>query len=289
MRILFLTTLFIVSLFAQKVLVINSNSSIQKYKSAQEFFTKSYNKPFELLDIANMPTKEIKEYLYDEYPDVVYAIGTKAYSYANMFIPEKTIFFSSIVNYKRLKMDENRYGVSNELHTGMNLTIIKSLFDKTKSLSIIYSDHTSDLFENFKLQASYIGIRVVGQKISKHKKLDKKILEQTDALLLIADPVLIKDENTVIELFEDMQKQKKPIFAYHELFIKLGASLVISVDNPTIGRQVALMIENFKQKKEFKKIQIPVGTNVIFNKKLADKLGIKYNKEAISVVNKVIE
>jgi putative ABC transport system substrate-binding protein len=112
---------------------------------------------------------------------------------------------------------------------------------------------------------------------------------QSDGLILVADPFLLKDEQKVIKLFEDMHKIKKPIFAYHDLYIILGASLVVSADNPTIGRQIAHMMQLFNDKKEFIKIQIPMGTNVVFNKKIVESLGINYNENALSVVSKVIE
>lgn len=289
MRLLCIIALLVVSLYGNKILVINSNSSIDKYRSVENAFLMSFEKPYAVLDISEMSKNEIKKYLYDEYPDVIYVIGTKAYRYTNMFVPEKIIFFSSIINYKRLKLKDNRYGISNELHSGMNLTLIKSLFNRTKKLSIVYSDYTQDLYESFKENASLMKIEIIGQKISKNETIDKDILKQTDGFILIADPLLLKNEKTVISLFADMKELKKPIFAYHKLFINLGASLVISAHNPTIGRQIASMIEEFENKQEFTPIQIPMGTKVIFNKKIVDKLDIKYNKKALSVVDEVFE
>ncbi len=289
MRTLFILALLIINLYGSKLLVLNSNSKIEKYKSVQKAFTENYKGDFEVLDLSKISKKQIKEYLYDEYPDTVYAIGTKAYSYANMFIPEKTIFFSSIVNYKRLNIKNNRYGVSNELHSGMNLIIIKSLFTDISSLGIIYSEYTKDLFESFRENAESMGIIIKGEKISKNGDIDRTLLKETDALVMIADPMLLKNEADVLEIFQEMNSLKKPVFAYHELFIRFGASVVISAHNPTIGAQVASMVKDYQDKKDFPKIQIPMGTNVIFNKKTADALGLKYNEQALSVVNKVIE
>ena len=289
MKILFILALFILNIYADKVLILNSNANIEKYKSVQEEFIKNTKNTYEVLDIAKLSQKEIKEYLYDEYPDIVYTIGLKAYKYANRYVPEKTIFFSSIINHSRLNVGENRYGVSNELHSGMNLTIIKSLFHETQTLSLIYSDYTKDLFENFKRNAANIGVKIIGEKITNDSFIDVQNMKQSDGLILIADPLLLKDEQRVIKLFEDMKKIKKPIFAYHDLYIKFGASLVVSADNPTIGRQVAHMMKLFNDKKELIKIQIPMGTNVIFNKKMVENLGINYNEDALSVVSKVIE
>ena len=275
MRTLFILALLIINLYGSKLLVLNSNGKIEKYKSVQKAFMDNYKGDFEVLDLSKISKKQIKEYLHDEYPDTVYTIGTKAYSYANMFIPEKTIFFSSIVNYKRLNIKDNRYGVSNELHSGMNLTIIKSLFTDISSLGIIYSEYTKDLFESFRKNAESMGIIIKGEKISKNGDIDRTLLKETDALVMIADPMLLKNEADVLEIFKEMNSLKKPVFAYHELFIRFGASVVISAHNPTIGAQVASMVKDYQDKKDFPKIQIPMGTNVIFNKKNGGRPGSK--------------
>ena len=288
MRIIILLTL-VVSMYAQKVLLINSNTNIEKYKSVENSFKKSFNKPFETIDISKMSKEEIKEYLYDEYPDVVYSIGVKAYQYTNLYIPEKTIFFSSIINYKRLNLQNNRFGVSNELHAGMNLTIIKSLFFDIKKLNIIYSKYTQDLYESFKENAKKLGVEIIGEKLFNSSSLNVDKLNISDGLILLPDPILLKDENRVYELFRKIKQLKKPIFAYDKLFLDYGATLAISAHNPTIGNQIALMIGSHLKNSDFNNIQIPAGTEVIFNKKVADKLELKYNEFAISVVDKVIE
>jgi ABC-type uncharacterized transport system substrate-binding protein len=278
-----------ISLYAQSVLVLNSNSNIEKYKIVEDTFRNNFKNEYRYKDASKMSVNEVKNYLYDEYPDIVYAIGAKAYQYANNFIPEKTIFFSSIVNYKRLIKNSKQFGVSNELHAGMELTLLGSIFNNRKKIGIFYSEYTKDIFDNYKKQANQMGLDIGGYNISKKDNISKNFLETCDAILLIADPILLKNEQNVISIFEDMAKLKKPVVAYHELFIKYGASLVISTDHQTIGRQVASMVNMFINSNEFEKVQLPMGTNVILNKKQLDKLEIKYNNYALSVVNKIIE
>jgi putative ABC transport system substrate-binding protein len=288
-KILVFFILFVVSSFGQKVLVINSNSKVDRYNQMVEEFKKDFEKDVKVLNIDSMNPKDIKNYLYDEYPDIVYTIGAKAYQYANKILPEKDIFFSGIVNYKRMRLSDNRYGVSNELHEGMNITLIGSLFSKSKNISIIYSKYTEDIFINYKNTASKMGIAIVGQKINSTEDIDFDNISKNDALLIISDPILLKDKKAVFKLFEIMKNNKKPIFAYHELFVKYGASLVVSVDSKTIARQVSSQIKAKINKEEFKNIQIPMGTEVILNKKYLEDTKIEYNSYGISVVNRVIQ
>lgn len=292
MRLLFLLFSFVLLLEAQEILVINSNAKIEKYQEAVDGFSQSINRPFKTIDISQMKSSEIKEYLYNEYPDIVYAIGAKAYQYANQYIPEKKIYFSSIMNWKRLHMSGDRYGISHELHSEMHLILIKYIFRDIKSIGIVYSEYTEDVMFDFTQNAKKLGIEIVSYKVNRNSIANEdfdELIKNTESMIILPDPILLSDEKIVKKLFKLSKEHKKPIFAYHELFIEYGASLITSVDNSTIGRQVATMINSDPKIQEIKKIQYPAGTKVIFNKKVVLELGIKYNDNITSIAAEVIE
>lgn len=292
MRLILLISFFSLFLQAQNILVINSSTEVEKYKETIEAFSKSFNKPFKTLDISSKSQDSIKEYLYAEYPDIVYAVGAKAYQYANKYIPEKKIYFSSIVNWKRLHVNNERFGISNELHSGMQLTLIKSIFSGIKTIGVIYSQYTEDVVVDFTQNAKMLGINIVSKKVNKNSIKNEKfddIVKQSEATMLISDPTFLNDEKAVENLFESSKKYKKPIFAYHELFIKYGAVLAISIDNPTIGRQISAMIQSNIKGEEIKKIQYPAGTKVIFNKQVATQMDLKFSKNISFIATEVIE
>lgn len=56
---------------AQKILVINSNSQIDRYHQVEDAFKTSFTQPATYVDISQMDEKEIRNYLYDFYPDIV--------------------------------------------------------------------------------------------------------------------------------------------------------------------------------------------------------------------------
>lgn len=287
MRIFLILLLTFISLYAQKVLVLNSNNSIVKYKETVDAFTKEFNKPFTILDISNKSENMVKEYLYDEYPDIVYTVGAKAYQYAYKYLPEKNIYFSSIVNWKRLKHNNNTYGVSNELHSSMHLTLIKSIFTNIENIGIIYSNYTHNIVDDFQISSESLNINIVPLKINR-KTIELEpftdLINNVDAIIVIPDPILLNKQEVVKKLFNNSKKSGKAIFAYHEVFLKYGAVLSISIDNPTTGRQIANMIQNNNNN-----IQYPAGTKVIFNKKEAILQNILFNKNIGSFVNQVIE
>ena len=292
MKLFFLLICTLSFAYAQNILIINSNGDIQKYMEAQTEFTKNFSYPVKQIDIAEWNEKKVKEYLYDEYPDIVYAIGAKAYQYAYKYLPEKKIFFSSIANWKRLPTDGQRYGVSNELHSGMQLTLIKTVFPRIRKVSMIYSKYTKALFDELKSSAADVGIELTGKKVDKISVYDEDftgLLQRSDAFLLIPDPLLLSDEEAISRLFDKSKRMKKAVFAYHELFIKFGATLIISIDHPTIGRQIAKMVENSVANLDIDPIQYPAGTHMIFNKKQVLEYGMDFNRDALTFVNRVIE
>ena len=113
-----------------KVLLINSDATVEKYQVAQEEFRKTYARPvLEIkLDDKKWKVPDVEDFLYDEYPDLVYCIGSKAYLIANRFVSEKDIVFSSIVNWQRLPVTKKTYGVSSELHSEMQMTLFRYIF-----------------------------------------------------------------------------------------------------------------------------------------------------------------
>lgn len=289
MRIIGLYISFTFFIHATSILVMNSNAKIDRYEMMEETFSKALDKDIEYVDISFMKGEEIREYLYDVYPDMVYAIGTKAYQYAKKYVPEKKIFFSSIVNYRRFDMGQNTFGVSSELHPGIQLTLLKALLSKTKSIGMIYSNYTLSVYESFKEEANKLGIEVRGQKTSKSKECNLTEFENLDAFMLLADPVLLSNEEKVKMLFKHFKKFNIPVIAYHPLYIEYGAVLVISTDIGTIGRQIASMVESEIAQQPYKAIQMPIGTEVIFNKGLAKRMHLHYDKAALTIVHKVIQ
>jgi ABC-type uncharacterized transport system substrate-binding protein len=277
---------------AQTILLVNSNSNVKKYTETIDEFRKNFNKPFKTVDISNMSGSEIKKYLYDEYPDIVYAVGAKAYQYANEYIPEKEIYFSSVVDWKKLSPSTNRYGVSNELNSGMQLTLIKSIFSNIKTIGVVHSRYTQNIVDDLSHEAEQMGIKITAVKIDesslKSMEFDDAIKE-SDAMLVISDPLFLNDEKAVVKLFSGSKMYKKPVIAYHKLFIKYGATLVLSADNQTIGRQISTMIESNINHEPIEKIQYPAGTNIVFNKKAAIMSGVEFSSDISSIATEILE
>ena len=186
----------------------------------------------------------------------------------------------------------------NNVKTKVNFTIsglkffCNSLlfFKDIKKISVVYSQYTDHLYKSLTENAKLMNIKITAQKIQNSKDLDHdSLIKNSEAYIIIPDPVLMSSESNIKELFSISNRYKKPVFAYDPVFIKYGAALISSVDNHTVGKQVALMIRDAIDDKIDDNIQFPMGTNIIFNKKSTSKLGLHYNESAISIVNMVVE
>ena len=279
-----------------KVLLLNSDATVEKYKVAQEAFKQTFSRPVLEINLADKKWKvpDVEDLLYDEYPDLVYSIGSKAYLIANRYISEKEIVFSSIVNWQRLPITKKTYGVSSELHSGMQLTLFRYIFPEVKKIGVLYSErYNSQWFNNARAEAREMGIEIIGQSISENKQnleVLEELLPKIDALWLISDPVIVTDKKILEGVFKKCDSKKVPVFSYHDIFVDYGAALIISVDNPTIGRQAAgIVTEILSTGTIEEKVQYPAGSHIILNLKKVKEYGLQYKKEALSAVNQIVE
>lgn len=279
-----------------KIMVINSNAAVDKYKIVQEEFTKSIPTPVVKVDLGNKKLKlgEIEDFLYDEYPDLVYCIGTKAYLLANKFISERNIVFSSILNWHRLPLAKKTYGVSSELNPEMQITLFRYIFPEIKRIGVLYSyKFNRSWFDEAKESAKGMKVEIIGSALSKKRDVVpelKGLLKKIDALWLISDPVVMSDKKCLMEVFKQCDINKIPILSYHNAFTEYGAMMIVSVDNPTTGRQAAAISREVLSKDVVKKkVQLPAGSHIFLNLKKANEYGFKYREMALSTVNRIIE
>lgn len=297
---LFFLIFFIPSSFSEgsspRILLLNSDYSVEKYRVAQDEFTQVIGQPVKKIDLGAKKWKaaDIEDLLYDEYPDLVYCIGTKAYLVANKYISERNIVFSSVVNWLRLPVAKKTYGVSNELHAAMQITLFRYIFPKIHRIGVLYSrQYTRQWFEEARDEAREMKVEIIGQAVSGPKQTLpalKELLPKVDAFWLISDPVIMGEKGNPFEILKECEVGKIPVFSYHELFAKYGATLIVSVDDPTIGRQAADIAEEvlFGGRIE-QKVQFPAGSHITLNLKKIKEYGLQYNENALGLINKFAE
>ena len=279
-----------------KVLLINSDATVEKYEVVGNEFKKALLHPVVEVRLNEKRWKisDVEDLIYDIDPDLVYSIGTKAYLIANEYASEKNVVFSSIINWMRLPRTDRTYGVSNELHPEMQMMLFRHIFPDVIKIGVLYSkEYNSQWFEKTRETAKDMGIEIIGQPVSFNKNnimALKELLPEIDALWLISDPVIVSNNRSLMDVLNTCDEKKKPVFSYHDAFARYGATLTVSVDIPTIGRQAAgIATEVLAGEKMEEKVQAPAGSHIILNIKKAKEYGVEYNEEALSSVNRIIE
>ena len=291
--------LFSSNLFAEEagnILVLNSDASIGKYTMTQEEFQKMLSTPVKAVDLGRQKwnVSAVEELFYDEDPDLIYCIGTKAYLLANKYAAETPIVFSSIINWLRLPRTDHTYGVSNELHAGMEMMLFRYVFPEMQKIGVLYSQkYTEEWFKQAQKDAAEMGFELVGRKVSKKEQVSsglEKLLPQVDAYWLISDPTLMTDKQDLFDILNICHRTQIPVFSYHEAFASFGAVLTVSVDDPTIGRQAAgIAMEVLANEPLEEKVQFPAGSYIVLNLKRVKEYGLAYNEDALGSVNDILE
>lgn len=291
--------LFSSNLFAEetfKILVLNSDAAVAKYQIQQEEFQKIVTFPVKAIDLGNKKwdAQTVEELLYDEDPDLVYCLGTKAYLIANKYAGNTSIVFSSIINWLRLPLTEKTYGVSNELPVGMEIMLFHYVFPDVQKIGVLYSKkYTEEWFKQASKDAEEIGIKLIGSKVADKKQVSshlKKLLPEVDAYWLISDPTLMTEKKELFDILDLCHQNTRPVFSYHETFASFGAVLTVSVDDPTIGRQAAgIAMEVLAESTFDEKVQFPAGSYIVLNLKRVKEYGLSYNEDALGSVNDILE
>ena len=280
----------------RQILLINSDATVEKYEVVgNDFMKASPHRVTEVrLDEKKWKISDVEDLIYDEDPDLVYCIGTKAYLIAKAYAGNTNVVFSSIINWMRLPRTDKTYGVSNELHAGMQMMLFRHIFPDVKKIGVLYSkEYNSQWFERIREVAREMDVEIVGQPVSANENniaALKALLPKIDALWLISDPVIVSDNQALMDVLKTCDENKKPVFSYHDAFAKYGATLIVSVDNPTIGRQAAgIATEVLAGEKMEEKVQYPAGSHIILNLGKAKEFGLEYNEDALASVNTIIE
>jgi putative ABC transport system substrate-binding protein len=278
------------------VLILNSNGAVKKYAAIESAFQSNLAKPTQRLDMEGDrgSPDALKQKLRSSGAELIYAIGSNAYRLARQNT-DHPIVFSSILNWRRQQLGGNSYGIANELPSGMPLSMFRYLFPDLKTVGVLYSEtFNKEWLAEAAAAAADVRIQLVGEKVDKPAELPEalaRLLARVDALWLISDPVVLATETSAIDLFRQSDARQKPVFAYDEVYVDLGAALAITADIRTMGIQAAKLAEDVLTARESvsEHVQNPAGSHVTLNLGRIRRYGFRVNTEALGSVNRVIE
>jgi len=279
-----------------RILLVNTNRQIDRYETAETSFTKTLeNSSIHTVDLGHdsQPIETLQDLLNKERFDAIYCIGAKALGSIDYIDPDMPIIFSSVLNWRRFDAQDNYNGIASEVAPEAQLTWFKYFFPEIKNIGVLYSSDNKQLLQDAALSADALGLRLITQEINAETQLDNraiKLLSQIDALWLISDPSVLASTDQTNRVFEMAHEANVPIFTYHSFFMQIGATLSITADLPTTGRQAALMIKKaLKQPRDKQTVQFPAGSSITLNIKKAEAYKLTLYEDALDSVDKLIE
>ena len=279
-----------------EILLLNSSRSVEKYRVVQEEFKDSISHRVSayMIDGYDGEISDLYRTISRGSHRLIYCIGTKAYLAAMDHAPEKMILFSSINNWRRLPQGDGVYGISNELHPAMHLMHYKNIFPNIRKIGVLYSKEFNEQWIALAREAGpKAGVAIISKDvpdIDLTNEALETLLPEIDALWLIADPIIISSRKNLIHVIQVCDQHKIPVFSYNSAYGALGATLVVAVDDSTIGRQAAVMSEDLLAGRPLSRnVQYPAGSHITVNLDKVRAFGISYNHGALETVNTIVD
>lgn len=279
---------------ANRILVINSDANVPRYKIAETAFNRTINHPLiNNIDLHGdqLPIETLLDTLRSQRPSVIYCIGAKALGSIQYIAPDIPVIYSSVLSWRQFLNQPNYYGVTSEIAPAAQLAWFKHFFPNIKRIGVLSSNANHDLIEEAKAAGSMLSLTLTAEIISNgdRKAQAKRLLSQVDALWVLPDPMVLASQSHTVALFELSHEAGIPVFGYHPVFMEFGATMTISADLATTGRQAALIVQSvLEQQTRAASIQFPAGSDISLNLKKVQDYKLQLNPEALNSVNELL-
>jgi len=123
------------------------------------------------------------------------------------------------------------------------LDLVRLLLPQARRIGVLWSDETADQQAALEAAAASRGLRVVSAQVGATQTLFpalKKVLDDSDALLAVADPH-IYNSGSIQNILLSSVRVKVPMVAFSPAYVKAGALAAVHVTQVQIGQQAALL------------------------------------------------
>lgn len=281
---------------ARPVLVVNSDDSIARYQiPAASFAAAMRGHPVVTLDLHDRidPVETLQDYLNEYAVAGVYAVGAKALGAVNYLAPEVPVVYSAVLAWREFQRESDAHGIASDIAPDAQLIWFRHFFPDIKRLGLLYSDNNSHMLDNAIAAAKRTGLTLVPRRVAHaHSQAEQlqRLLEDVDALWLISDPTVLSSTESITNLFAQADQKKVPVFSYKRLFVDYGATLSITADEVTSGRQAAVMLHQLMHAdKPLPAVQFPAGSAITLNLDRVRRYQLNLNRTALDSVRELVD
>jgi putative tryptophan/tyrosine transport system substrate-binding protein len=283
---------------AERVIVsVIYSSNSEPYQQAWEGF-KSYLSAKNIAlwvskyNLSEQGPEKIIDQITAEKPQIIFALGTKAASIAQVSFKNIPIVFALVLEPEFFK-GINVTGVLMDISAKMKLEQVKRLFPGISNLGLVFSDRTAAKAAEFLQACNELGLKLITKKIDSEKQLPEAIREiksQIDIFIMVPDTKIYFPQS-VKYLLQESLRQKFPVVGLSRYYSKDGAVISFDCDYLDLGKQageLAIKIIDGINPAAISLV-MPRKINYSLNLVVAKNLGIKFPLETIKTATFIYE
>ncbi len=281
--------------FAVGISIITSQD-LPIYEQAFEGFQNIYKGETRRYDLQGnlRESEKVIRKIREQPPDLIVAIGLLAATVAKENFRETPIVFCAVVDPERFSLiGDNLTGITLNVPVTETLSQIRNILPEARKLGVLYDPRKSRLIiEQAENLGKTLGFSMIPQKVSSELALPdamRSVLHKSDLLWIIPDSTIITP-NSIDYIFLNTSEEHIPIITFSEDLLKKGALAAFSPDYVSIGEQAGHLVLSILSGKSPGTIPIQPAdkTRLIINQKIAKKMGLNLNTEAVDIDTEVI-
>ena len=223
--------------------VLLKSSALTPYNAAAQGFLAAYHSGALQLTLGEADDDSIKRRVGEAHPDVIVTVGLKATLFAREHFLRVPRVFCVVQNRDRYELsDEWSTGVSTDVPPEAELQALLAVAPDVKRVGLLYGrGNCQAMVRAARTAAAAAGIELVEAPVSDLKDVPaqaRDLAAKVDALWMPPDP-LIANHEAFRYLLRQSLDQRKPLLAFSEALVRVGALLAVSPDYNWVGGRVA--------------------------------------------------
>ncbi|AJE02970.1 ABC transporter substrate-binding protein [Geobacter pickeringii] len=270
---------------AQGILVLQG-MRVAPYEEALKGIRSIAGGSIKKLILSEMEGVDIVRTVREERPAVIVAIGAEALTKVKKIKDTPIVYLMVLDPLNALTSGENITGVNLSVSPERQLTALQRVAPSLKKIGLIYNPaHTGPLVRKALAAAKGAGLELVVREAKSPREIPR-LLEgmrsEIDGFWMIPDTTVVTAE-TVEYLLLTCLNQRIPVLTFSDKYVEMGGLLALDVEPYDLGRQAGEIVRKVLAGTAIGSIPhaVPRSTVLTINSKIARKLGITLNEEAM--------
>lgn len=229
--------------------------------------------------------QEVEKLVVAENSELVIALGVNALAESSRlkFTTPVLGVFTPLPTYNSLLLSSRR-GLGNfsaivlDQPYTRQMSLIKTILPAAKNLGILLGSTSVQYSESLKDAGDKSALNVVQENVTQEAELIPKLikmLESTDALMAIPDPIIYSRE-TAQPILLTSYRHQKPVFGYSQSYVRAGALAAVYSSSKQLAKQaVEVAIQSQQAPSLLPPPQVPKYFSVTVNRQVARSLNIQ--------------